>query len=118
MKTNRLIVYLLLLFFTPLISCKDKAEESLSTSIGFEIISVFPNPNNGNIMVYVNNESEQDYQLNIFDPEGLKTFTNTISKKSIKNLNINLKANRDGNGIFTVILQNPTTSITKRIITL
>ncbi|MES2518093.1 MAG: T9SS type A sorting domain-containing protein [Bacteroidota bacterium] len=115
MKNIKLIVYLLF-FFTPIIGCKDKAEESLSTTVN--ILMVYPNPNNGSIGIGVSNESEYDYQLNIFDPEGLKIFTNTISRKSVKNLNINVKANREGNGIFTVILQTSTTTITKKIIVL
>ncbi len=114
MKRVSIIFWLITLGIS---GCKDKAENPLPlSSTGFEIFYIYPNPNNGFIMIGVNNESNQDYQLLLFDPEGVKIYSDAIPKKSKRDLAYNLKEKRAGNGIFTAILQTPTTTFTKKII--
>ena len=105
------------LLFLLLTGCKDKLENvSPTTSVGFEILTLYPNSNLGQVAIQVINESANEYQLLIFDPEGMKIFSDIIPKNTKKDFRYNLKAKRAGSGIFTAILQTPTTTITKKII--
>ena len=114
---NFLSSILFFLLFLLIVGCKDKSESiSPKTSIGFEVLTLYPNPNLGQVAIQVFNESPDEYQLFIFDPEGRKIFSDIIPKKVNKDFRYDLKAKRAGSGIFTAILQTPTTTITKKII--
>lgn len=102
---------LLLLFSILMVSCK--ADDPSSPS---DIrMDVYPNPNNGIIDIQVNNNSNESYQLIIFDPEGNKMSETSGDKKSQKSYRFNLKADKDRTGIFYAILKTSTSTIKTRI---
>jgi hypothetical protein len=101
---------LLLLFSILVTSCK--VDEPNPTDIRMD---VYPNPNNGSIRINVNNNSNQSYQLIIFDPEGNKIYEKSGDKKSQIEYAFNLKEKEDRTGIFYAILKTPTSTIKTRI---
>lgn len=108
---------LFFLLFLLLTGCKDKSGSILpTTSVRFEILTLYPNSNSGQVAIQIINESSSEYQLLIFNPEGMKIFSDIIPKNTKKDFRYNLKEKRAGSGIFTAILQTPTTTITKKII--
>jgi|GEM_PF-2078795 len=101
---------LLLLFSMLVVSCK--ADEPIPTDIRMDI---YPNPNNGIIRINVNNNSDQSYQLIIFDPEGNKIYEKSGVMKSQIDYAFNLKEKEDRTGIFYAILKTTTSTIKTRI---
>ena len=103
--------------FLFLFSCNNIEEilPSQSRIAGAEVgasFYVYPSINNGNFIVEVNNESQQEYQLFVFDPQGKKIETQAIPKMSVKSVVI--KAEQKGT--YHATLQTPLSTFTRKIL--
>ncbi len=73
---------------------------------------VYPSINGGTFTVEASNDSEQEYQLSVFDTQGKKIANQTIPKKSSKNVNI--KAEQKGT--YHATLQTPSSTFFRKIL--
>jgi hypothetical protein len=101
---------LLILFSVLIISCK--TDDPSPSDIRMD---VYPNYNNGIVSINVNNQSDQTYQLLIFDPEGNIIYERLGNKKSQMDFLFNLKEPKDRTGIFYAVLKTSTSTIKTRI---
>ena len=77
-----------------------------------ESFYAFPSINNGTFTVQASNESEQEYQLFVFDPQGKKIVSQIIPKKD--NKSITIKAEQKGT--YHATLQTPSSTFTRKIL--
>lgn len=73
---------------------------------------VYPSISNGTFTVQASNESEQEYQLFVFDPQGKKIVSQIIPKKD--NKSITIKAEQKGT--YHATLQTPSSTFTRKIL--
>ena len=73
---------------------------------------IYPNINNGNFIVEARNESQQEYQLFVFDPQGKKIANQSVPKMSNKNIVINAEQK----GTYHATLQTPSATFTRKIL--
>ena len=73
---------------------------------------IYPNVSNGNFIVEANNESQQEYQLFVFDPQGKKIANQSVPKMSVKRIVINAEKK----GTYHATLQTPSSTFTRKIL--
>jgi uncharacterized membrane protein len=73
---------------------------------------VYPNINNGTFTVQASNDSEQEYQLFVFDPQGKKIANQTIPRKDTKSIMIEAEQK----GTYHATLQTPSSTFFRKIL--
>ena len=116
MKTT-VLKLLSLVTFLSLFSCNGVEEilpsqNKVAAGEAGESFYIYPNVNNGNFTVGVNNESQQEYQLFVFDPQGKKIANQSVPKMSIKSIVINAEQK----GTYHATLQTPSSTFTRKIL--
>lgn len=116
MKTNTLKL-LSLFSFLFLFSCNGIEEilPSQSKIVAADdgaTFDVYPSINSGIFTVYASNDSEQEYQLFVFDTQGKKIANQTIPNKDGKSITI--KAEQKGT--YHATLQTPSSTFFRKIL--
>lgn len=113
---------LIVLLFSITTSCENTVDYAPSKNnkiVGVdagELINIYPNINNGILGVSVNNESDQEFQLFIFDPQGKKIITQIVLKRTSKNFQFDIKSMTNQVGTYHVTLQTPNSTFTQKFI--
>jgi hypothetical protein len=113
-NTIKLLSFVSLLF---LFSCNGieeilPSQSKIAGVIEGESFDAYPSVNNGTFTVQASNDSEQEYQLFVFDPQGKKIANQTIPKKDGKSITI--KAEQKGT--YHAILQTPSSTFFRKIL--
>ncbi|HHH53501.1 MAG TPA: T9SS type A sorting domain-containing protein, partial [Bacteroidetes bacterium] len=81
---------------------------------GLKLNAVFPNPNDGNFVVNLTSLPDSDGQMVLVNALGVKVYTKSLSKKGgtyIEKINVNHLPD----GIYTLLIEQNNTVITKRV---
>ena len=83
--------------------------------IGVEKLIVFPNPNQGEVVVEFKVEADSDVQLNVNDLIGQKVFEVVNQQMPAGNYKYIVKLDQLANGMYIMSLQTSTTSTSHKI---
>ena len=96
------------------------AYENLGTSINNLItdnsINIYPNPNNGNFLLFIKNSDYKDFTIQIFDITGNIVFSENYKNKSILAENIDIS--EFGSGVYSINISCGSESFHENIVVL
>jgi len=96
------------------------AYENLGTSISNSIINnsinIYPNPNNGNFLLFIENNESKNFDLQIYDITGQIIFSKNYENKTVLAENIDIS--QFGSGVYSINISCGSESFHKNIVVL
>jgi len=94
--------------------CTESSLSTPDTSMSFENVTIYPNPNNGSFTLKLQSATANEIKVNIFDIRGRKIYNNTFDNNT--NFKQTIELGSVQSGMYLMTVSDGSKQTTKRLI--